>query len=113
MTTDLLAWAPPACTLPTVERPLREREFATLFASSLIAVERVSANTATFTLRLGSIDQARDLGARESSCCSFFAFDVREHAGAAEMSITVPSQHVAVLDALLGSATAGVNLERP
>ena len=112
MTTELPAWAPSACTLPTVERPLREREFATLFTSSLIATERVSATTATLTLRLESLDQARDLGARESSCCSFFEFDIREHEGAAEMSITVPSQHVAVLDALLSSATAGVNLER-
>ncbi|MGW3610442.1 hypothetical protein ACWD6N_11205 [Micromonospora sp. NPDC005163] len=34
-------WVPQACTLPTVERPLRLAEFDELFASAVVGVERV------------------------------------------------------------------------
>jgi hypothetical protein len=44
MTTDLLGddWVPEACTLPTVEQPLRRAEFDDLFTSDVRAVRRES-----------------------------------------------------------------------
>ena len=61
MTSEALDWAPDACTLPSVERPLREAEFADLFASSLLRVERAAPMTARLGLTLDSTDRARDL----------------------------------------------------
>jgi hypothetical protein len=114
MTQGSLDWAPSSCALPTVERPLREREFDDLFASSLLGAVRTSPTSAELTLTRESVLQARDLAERETSCCSFFSFDVRE-AGAAgaetAMSITVPSMHAAVLDALVDSARRAAGLE--
>jgi hypothetical protein len=104
MTTETLDWAPSSCALPTVERPLREKEFANLFAFSLRRASRTSPTNAELTLAADSLPQARDLAERETSCCSFFSFEVREVGAEAVMSITVPDAHVAVLDALLDSA---------
>ena len=59
-----LEWAPTSCTLPTVERPFREREFTALFASSLRAVHQVGATRADLTLDPASEMVARDLAAR-------------------------------------------------
>ncbi|MGW3614623.1 hypothetical protein ACWD6N_33130 [Micromonospora sp. NPDC005163] len=35
------SWVPQACTLPTVEQPLRLAEFDDLFASAVLEMERV------------------------------------------------------------------------
>lgn len=83
---------------------MREREFENLFASSLTGAVRTSHTGAELTLTLESIPQARDLAARETSCCSFFSFEIREENRKAVMSITVPSAHTAVLDALVDIA---------
>ncbi|WP_448002942.1 hypothetical protein [Agromyces bauzanensis] len=104
MSTETVNWVPSSCTLPTVERPLREREFARLFASELRGVTRTSPTNAEFALTARSLDTARDLAARETSCCSFFTFDLRELDAGAVMSITVPPAHAAVLEALVDSA---------
>lgn len=104
MIKDTSEWVPASCMLPTVERPLRENAFADLFASSLAGVERTSSETARLVLAPESFVRARDLAARESSCCSFFTFDFREIDGAAVMSVTVPAARVPVLDALVASA---------
>jgi hypothetical protein len=117
MTRESLDWAPSSCALPTVERPLREREFDDLFASSLLGAVRTSPTTAELTLTRESVSQARDLAERETSCCSFFSFDVREAGDAGDagaevaMSITVPSMHAAVLEALVDSAGRAAGLE--
>lgn len=41
----------------------------------------------------------RDLAARESQCCSFFAFDFRAVASAVVMGVEVPPAFTDVLDA--------------
>jgi hypothetical protein len=83
---------------------LREREFGNLFASSLTGAVRTSPTGAELTLTVESVPRARDLAARETSCCSFFSFKIGEVAEGAVMSITVPPAHTAVLDALLDMA---------
>ena len=45
MTENLLAgddWVPAACTLPTVEQPLRRAEFDDLFAEDVTSVDQIS-----------------------------------------------------------------------
>jgi hypothetical protein len=111
MTSEALDWAPDPCTMPTIERPLREKEFADLFASSLLRVERAATITARLGLTFDSTDRARDLAARESSCCSFFAFEIVEHDTESVMTISVPAAQVHVLDALVDSARRAANLE--
>ena len=105
-----LEWAPSACTLPTVERPLREREFSALFATALRDVHQVDATRADLVLEPASEATARDLAARELSCCSFFTFDFANAGGALTMSVTVPAQHAAVLEALVATAKRDAGL---
>lgn len=104
--TDLpvLNWAPEACTLPTVERPLRVAEFHDLFRTAVRGVERVSPVLGRVTLASDAGDVARDLARRETECCSFFDFTFADNADDLVMEIGVPVQHAAVLEALLTSA---------
>lgn len=104
--TTALAWAPQSCTLPTVERPLREAAFAALFREHLQRVRRPAPTVAELTLDADSLDRARELAALETSCCSFFSFDVRATDAGARMTITVGSRHAPVLDALVDAASA-------
>jgi hypothetical protein len=99
-------WAPSACTLPTAERPLRRAEFTTLFATALVAAERRDATSARLRLQGGPGLEAtvRDLAVRESACCSFFGFAVRGGGGEVVLDVTVPREHVRVLDRLLQHA---------
>ncbi len=93
---------PDACTLPTAERPLREREFEKLCLDALDRHERVSAGH----LRLSFVgdrrldETVRDLAARENECCSFFDFTVTPTAGTVVLDVKVPAAHIAVLDGL-------------
>ncbi|MEU0152777.1 hypothetical protein [Micromonospora fulviviridis] len=110
ITTDN-SWVPDACTLPTAERPLRLAEFDQFFRDALRGVERPSAQH--LRLRLAGTGQvkeaARDLTARESSCCSFFAFDLtRSGPEALTLDIRVPSAHVDVLDGLADRAASAM-----
>lgn len=107
MTDELaLARVPDACTLPTVEQPLRRAEFDGLFATTL-AVERRNERHVRFQLA-GDGDLAeriRDLAAREIECCWFFAFSVTpQPGGRVDFDIEVPAAHIDVLDALIGRA---------
>lgn len=106
-----LDWAPMACTLPTVERPLREQEFSELFASSLRRVHQVDSTHADLTLDPSSEVGARDLAERETSCCSFFTFEFALESDYLTMRVAVPEQHAVVLEALVAAATrdAGLN----
>jgi hypothetical protein len=106
-----LDWAPTACTLPTVERPLREREFTALFARNLRAVGQVDPTRVDLMLDPESETVARDLAARETSCCSFFTFEFESTAEALTMRIAVPEQHSAVLNALVMAATRDAGLK--
>lgn len=101
-------WVPEACTLPTVEQPLRLAEFDALFAT-VTAVERRSATCATLTLsgEPGLAVRAQELADRETACCSFFGFDIAADDSDPErvrMSIAVPQEHVAVLATLVDRA---------
>ncbi|KAB1162001.1 hypothetical protein F6X68_01665 [Micromonospora sp. AMSO12t] len=103
------AWAPDSCTLPTAERPLRVAEFDQFFAAAVRGVDRPSAQHLRLQLD-GSAqveETARDLTARESSCCSFFAFDLsRSGPDALALDVRVPAAHVDVLDALADRAVS-------
>jgi hypothetical protein len=107
----LLTWAPESCTLPTVERPLRELAFARLFHDQLQRVRRPVPTAAEFTLGAESLDRARELAMLETSCCSFFSFDVREGDERVLMIVAVSPAHVPILDALVNSAVAGSGAE--
>ncbi|MGR6322226.1 hypothetical protein Q2K19_14510 [Micromonospora soli] len=103
------AWVPDACTLPTAERPLRLAEFDQFFADSVRAVDRPSAQH--LRLRLAGTAQveqmARDLTARESSCCTFFTFQLsRPEPGALALDVRVPAAHVDVLDGVADRAAS-------
>lgn len=100
---DLLG-ALETCTLPSVELPLRVAEFDDLFAAALEAQERVTATRLVWVLSAAAEARARDLARRETACCSFFMFTFSRHPGGAgeevRVSVEVPAEHAAVLDAL-------------
>jgi hypothetical protein len=96
-TTD---WAPEACTLPTAEQPFRVAEFDTLFAQHLKSLRRVDPTTLDLTLAAEAHATTADLTARETECCSFFHFELTPNDDHLGLRITVPSAHVAGLDAL-------------
>ena len=93
---------PSSCTLPSVDRPLRLAEFDELLHQAVRA-ERLSPTALRVVLEgdAGLEPRVRDLAERESSCCSFFSFDVtaREHGGV-QLRIEVPAQHASILDSL-------------
>jgi hypothetical protein len=99
------AWVPASCTLPTVEQPIRVAEFDDLFIS-VQSAERLDPTTLRLTMPAEAEAQARDLAGRESSCCSFFGFDFTPVGEVLEMTVTVPSAHMAVLDAFAARAAA-------
>lgn len=100
--------APAACTLPTAAQPPRVAEFTALFATALRRQERVDARHLRMTLAGddGLTDAVRDLAARETDCCSFFAFTITPGTdGVVILDIAVPAAHTAVLDGLSDLAT--------
>jgi hypothetical protein len=106
MTGDDLTWVPAACTLPTVDQPLRLAEFDDLFATALRAQQRLSPTTLRWRLDPAAEVTARDLTARESSCCSFFAFSFTPAGDLLDVDVRVPAAHADVLDALADRAAA-------
>jgi hypothetical protein len=112
MTGEDQVWVPEACTLPTVDQPLRLAEFDDLFATALRDQRRLSPTVLRWRLDPAAEPVARDLTARESSCCSFFTFTFAaasegEHE-AVNLDVQVPAAQIAVLDALAGRAVAGM-----
>ncbi|MEP6665596.1 MAG: hypothetical protein ABJA81_04015 [Nocardioidaceae bacterium] len=106
-----------ACTLPTVEQPLRAAEFDALFASSLIDVRRLDATHLRLVLRgpAGLGQRVQDLADQEAECCSFFTFSLtgvgtndddapvtRFH-----LDIEVPAERADVLEAIADRALVG------
>ena len=71
-------WVPDACTLPTVERPVRRAEFDALFAEAVVGVTHESPQRVRLELRAEPSVAARaaDLAVKETGCCSFFVFDL-------------------------------------
>ncbi|MCG5464979.1 hypothetical protein AB0K35_21510 [Micromonospora sp. NPDC053740] len=107
MTTDSQAWVPESCTLPSGQRPLRLAEFDNLFATALLGQQRLSPTELLWHLDPSAEATARDLIARESSCCSFFSFTLGVDTGTLCLDVQVPAAHVDVLDALALRAAAG------
>jgi hypothetical protein len=99
-------WAPQACTLPVTERPLRVGEFDALFAACVRGIERVEQGR----LRLGlkatpqTAGRVAELAVAETACCSFFTFTLIATGGRLSLEVTVPAQHIGVLDALADMA---------
>jgi hypothetical protein len=111
ISSDELEWVPAACTLPTVEQPVRTSEFEDLFTTSLRALERVDSTTLRLSLTNDADERARDLAVRETGCCSFFGFDFAPAPdGAFLMTVTVPPTHVPILDALAAWASNNAGL---
>ncbi len=102
--TDLMSTA--ACTMPTYKRPSRLAEFDELFTTATRSVTRYGD---TVSIRLSGDmrlpDRVRDLAQRESSCCSFFTFNVDGSADDLTLTISVPLEHRNILDALANRAT--------
>jgi hypothetical protein len=97
------AWVPDACTLPTVEQPLRAAEFDKLFSEAATAVYRVADHRARLVLNADPAvaAQVADLAVRETRCCSFFGFTLSATGARLTLDITAPPDQVAVLDALV------------
>jgi len=108
MTNDEQVWAPEACTLPTVERPLRLAEFDDLFATALREQLRLSPTAVRWLLDPAAEGTARDLTSRESVCCSFFSFAFAGDGDVLRLDVQVPAAHVDILDALAERAAAGM-----
>ncbi len=96
---------PAACTLPTEQVPLRLSEFGDLFAV-VCAAQRPAPTRLLLTLQpaAGRAEAVRDLAARESACCSFFRFVVREEDDGVALEVSVPAAQVGVLDAMAARA---------
>ncbi|MEW9553642.1 hypothetical protein [Nonomuraea sp. NPDC050783] len=101
-------WVPPACTLPTAERPPRVAEFDELFAGAVRAVRRPGRERLRLELAFspGNAARAAELTARESGCCSFFTFTLTVADGGLALEVAVPPEHAGVLDALQARAGA-------
>jgi hypothetical protein len=103
---------PDACTLPTADRPLRLAEFDALFATAVETVEPLDATHARMRLTgpAGLAATVRDLTARETACCSFFAFTVTGEPAASGETLTldihVPAQYADVLASLTERAVS-------
>jgi hypothetical protein len=110
MTDNLLAddWVPASCTLPTVEQPLRRKEFDEFFAEDVVSVRQTSPREVHLDLRAEADVAARaaNLATKETGCCSFFRFDLTITDGRVEMVVATDAPHEAVLAALAARAEA-------
>ncbi|MFC4856337.1 hypothetical protein [Actinophytocola glycyrrhizae] len=96
-----LEWVPSACTLPTVEQPLRVAEFDDLFAKA-VRVERPADGELAFAFPASPelAGAAATLAARETACCSFFTFTRTVSAEELTLAVSVAEPHIEVLTAL-------------
>jgi hypothetical protein len=109
-----MTWVPESCTLPTADRPLRVAEFDALFAAAVCPTQRRGATRLRIRLPAGDavVAAARELIAREASCCSFLTFTVRPTGTATVLDVAVPRSQRAVLDAIQERADAAREGER-
>jgi len=94
-----------ACALPTAERPLRLAEFDALFETAVRRVER-RGDAVRFHLEgeRGLVQEVRDLTARETACCSFFAFTITGTDQVLTLDVSVPPLRRDILEALAARA---------
>ncbi|WP_280219941.1 hypothetical protein [Nocardia neocaledoniensis] len=104
-------WAPSACTLPTVEQPIRVAEFDQFFTTSVRSTRRPDPRRLEVVVDPGAEAMARELAGRESSCCSFFTFDFTAGGEGLVMSVGVPQAYVEVLDAFAARARAVIGAD--
>ena len=99
---------PDACTLPTVDRPVRLAEFDDLFATAVRDVEILAPTHARMRLSgpVGLEERVRDLAARETECCSFFDFTITADDAAVVLDVEVPPAYADVLASLAQRASA-------
>lgn len=99
-------WVPAACTLPTVEQPLRRAEFDDLFAHDALSVAQKSSQQLRLELRADPNVAARAAGlaVKETGCCSFFTFELTLTEGRVTLTISAASAHKSVPDALADRA---------
>lgn len=99
-------WVPDACTLPTVERPVRVAAFEALLSTCVVDVERPTAVRLRLNLTPTPDVAARvaELAAREAECCAFFTFGLTIGPEQLILDVDVPTAQVAVLDALARGA---------
>ena len=89
-----------ACTLPVAEQPVRVAEFGELFASGVVAVQRVEPTHLRLIL-VGEVEASvRDIVAREQACCSFFDFVITPDGNRVVLDIGVPENRTDLLAAL-------------
>ncbi|MEU4315261.1 hypothetical protein [Nocardia sp. NPDC024068] len=105
---DGAGWVPDACTLPTVEQPIRVAEFDRLFADSARSARRPFPARLEIVLDPAAGPGARELAARESSCCAFFTFDFATTSEGLVMGVAVPGAYVDVLDAFAARAGTAI-----
>ncbi|WP_280340277.1 hypothetical protein [Nocardia neocaledoniensis] len=105
-------WVPDACTLPTVEQPIRVAEFDRFFAESVRQIDRPAPTRLTLHVVEGAEEAGRDLAARERSCCSFFTFGFDTADAGTVMTVDVPATYVTVLDAFAGRVAAAIGADQ-
>ncbi|MGY1898645.1 hypothetical protein [Nocardia gipuzkoensis] len=105
-------WVPASCTLPTAEQPVRVGEFDQFFAESVQRTDRPSCTRLDLLLAADSEPSGRDLAARESGCCSFFAFTFEATGAGLVMRVEVPDSQAEVLDALAARVDAAIGGDR-
>ncbi|MFD4440071.1 hypothetical protein ACFWPK_09855 [Nocardia sp. NPDC058519] len=105
-------WVPDACTLPTVEQPIRVAEFDRFFAESVHNTTRPAPTRLDLFLDTDAETVGRDLASRESNCCSFFTFDFDTTDADLVMQVGVPAAYVEVLDAFAARVEAANGARR-
>ncbi|MDV8128542.1 hypothetical protein R4P71_28700 [Rhodococcus sp. IEGM 1304] len=105
-------WVPSACTLPSVERPIRVAEFDQFFTTSARTTARPDPARLEVIVDPAAETVARELAGRESSCCSFFTFDFARTTEGLVMSVRVPPAYVEVLDAFAARAQSAIEARR-
>ena len=90
-----------ACTMPTVDRPLRLAEFDSLFADAVRSVAYEGDQVRMhLTGPAGLRERVRDLAERETACCSFFSFVIDGETDDLTLEIAVPREHRRILEGL-------------
>ncbi|MGY2125775.1 hypothetical protein ACW9HJ_30395 [Nocardia gipuzkoensis] len=105
-------FVPVSCTLPTAEQPVRVAEFDRFFAESVQRADRPAHTRLDLLLAADAEPSGRDLAARESGCCSFFAFTFEATSAGLVMRIEVPGTQVEVLDTLATRVDAAIGGDR-
>ncbi|MGK8524289.1 hypothetical protein ACRS6B_23285 [Nocardia asteroides] len=105
-------WPPDSCALPTAEQPVRAAEFDRFFAESVRRAHRPARTRLELLLNTDAVSDGRDLAARESVCCSLFAFTFANTTAGPVMRVEVPSSRTEVLDALAARVDAAIGDRR-